>query len=571
METTKLKLMHQKKSNIILNIIFTICLVPSISIADVTGNLISNGTFESGNSHGWNTTGEVTVLNDCCGSQYDLEIGLSGSINQSFDLTSNTITQTMLDNGITLNSSVQVQNGECGLAQCWGGSGPADTFTIQLQIKDSDNNVLATTTQERTNVTGINGKNFTDSVSYTQSGSNRGAITISGSDSNGVVGGLGGPNFDNVEVTMTYEPVVLTALETENITTAFEEVEEVLNTVEPEQLFIYEEFIVEEFIPIEKPEVLTEILELVTYEKTAIEEINTGVIQISSLALEEKIIPTEVLYEEPKTIEAFTTEIESFETETERTEISNIVGSFEREPIESTNNARESAGTNSEIKLVSAEKRNGRNKAEPIERKEINRERNGNSSTENKTRSVEESEQESSRGVSEETEQSNNQTSGNESVDSNENSQDDNESEIVSETNEVNSTRSNNDVSEQTENNISTTYQTFSIDEIQKKVNQTVKSVDQQLIITSLIISRAMQNNDMLDTYIKLNENIFNNQLEIDGGEYIETREYVDDRNIYFENQNIYNDNVAKFEKNLQDKIDNRIRAEEHLRRIRGY
>ena len=43
----------------------------------------------------------------------------------------------MLDNGITLNSTIEVQNGECAVAGCWGGQGNADTFTNQLTIKDS--------------------------------------------------------------------------------------------------------------------------------------------------------------------------------------------------------------------------------------------------------------------------------------------------------------------------------------------------------------------------------------------------------------------------------------------------
>ena len=45
-----------------------------------TGNLITNGNFETGNSNNWNTTGDVRVLNDCCElnnvqSNYDLEFG----------------------------------------------------------------------------------------------------------------------------------------------------------------------------------------------------------------------------------------------------------------------------------------------------------------------------------------------------------------------------------------------------------------------------------------------------------------------------------------------------------------
>ena len=68
-------------------------------------------------------------------SNYDLEFGNSGSINQDFDLSSDTITQNMLDNGITLDSTIEVQNGECNVTGCWGGQGNADTFTNKLTIK----------------------------------------------------------------------------------------------------------------------------------------------------------------------------------------------------------------------------------------------------------------------------------------------------------------------------------------------------------------------------------------------------------------------------------------------------
>ena len=116
-----------------------------------TNNLITNGNFETGNSNGWTVTGDVQVLNDCCelngvASNYDLEFGDSGSIEQDFNLSTNTITQNMLDNGITLDSSMDAQNGECGVAGCWGGQGDADTFTNVLTIKDSDGNTLASNT-----------------------------------------------------------------------------------------------------------------------------------------------------------------------------------------------------------------------------------------------------------------------------------------------------------------------------------------------------------------------------------------------------------------------------------------
>ena len=81
-----------------------------------TGNLVTNGNFENGNSNGWNASGDVQVLNDCCAlnnvsSNYDLEFGDSGSITQDFNLSSDSITQNMLDNGITLNSTIEAQNG----------------------------------------------------------------------------------------------------------------------------------------------------------------------------------------------------------------------------------------------------------------------------------------------------------------------------------------------------------------------------------------------------------------------------------------------------------------------------
>ena len=40
----------------------------SVGLADTktTNNLITNGNFETGNTNGWTTSGDVQVLNDCC-------------------------------------------------------------------------------------------------------------------------------------------------------------------------------------------------------------------------------------------------------------------------------------------------------------------------------------------------------------------------------------------------------------------------------------------------------------------------------------------------------------------------
>ena len=186
-------------------------LIHTTSLAEeiTTNNLITNGNFETGNANGWTTSGDVQVLNDCCElnnvpSNYDLEFGNSGSINQDFDLSSDTITQNMLDNGITLDSTIEVQNGECNVTGCWGGQGNADTFTNKLTIKDSEGNVLASNTNIRTDVTGINGANFTDRLIYNGTGSYTGNIDISATDANAPAY-LGGPNVDNISVTMTYD------------------------------------------------------------------------------------------------------------------------------------------------------------------------------------------------------------------------------------------------------------------------------------------------------------------------------------------------------------------------------
>ena len=80
-----------------------------------------------------------------------------------------------------------------------------------------------------------------------------------------------------------------------------------------------------------------------------------------------------------------------------------------------------------------------------------------------------------------------------------------------------------------------------------------------------------MRNNKILDSYNNINQDIFNNQPIIDGGNYYETREYIDARNIYHQNQNVYEDSVSQYQTKIQETVDEVIRAQEHLRRIRGF
>ena len=361
--------------------------------------------------------------------------------------------------------------------------------------------MLATTTQERTNVTGINGKDFSDSVTYTGTVSNIGNIHISGSDSNNRR--LGGPNVDNISVTMTYDPTVLSAVETQIIATAFEEIEEILTTVSPEELFIYEEFIVEEFIPFEEPQILTEMFSEVLVEEVAIEEINTGIVNIFQ----------EVTYEEPQTIETFSAEVESFEEIVENTESTNIETTAET--VEETEVAVES-GSSSESG-------------------------NANVSSETNAQSGGESNEEESRVASQDT-----QTDTN--------------------------IRSSNDTNAEVQD-VGTESIQVSVDDIRRQVENTVSSVDQQLIATQTLVAKVMSNNDILDGYNSMNQSIFDNQVNIDGGnidDYYQ-RDYNDARTIYVQAQNQYNDPAFSYQRKIEKAVEDRIRAEQHLRRIRGY
>jgi len=244
-----------------------------------------NPDFESGNSNGWTLNGDVQVISDCCNSQYDVEFGDAGSIEQNVNLLSNEITQPMLDNGLQLDSSVLIQNGEGGQGGWASNRGDADEFTIRLQVKDADQNVLGTHTQSRTTTTDIIGQTFTDTLIYGGTGGSIANIKISGTDSN-APSILGGSNLDDVSLTLTYDDTVLSAQQTETL----QELEkEIFELVQVEEIFFQETISVE--MPIE--------------EFIAEEEI---ILEVENEFVEETIILSTEVFEEQTTNEVIQNE-----------------------------------------------------------------------------------------------------------------------------------------------------------------------------------------------------------------------------------------------------------------------
>jgi len=485
-----------------------------------TSNLIINGNFESGNSNGWTTSGSVQVINDCCTlnnvpSNYDIEFGDTGSIEQSFDLTSDLITQPMLNNGITLNSIVEVQNGECSLSGCWAGAnrGGYDSFTIRLQVRDSDNNVLATTSQTRTEPTGIAGEYFNDSISFTGIGSNIGNLRISGIDGN-APSTLGGVNLDNISAFLIYDDEVLSQTQTTEINTTVETIEETLEFTENKIPEIQELFVEEINLELlAKPEII-EIQQELFIEEIATKEINTGIINI---------------FKEPEIIENFEQEEMPMENiyneEIKTTEI-------EQQPIqEKTGNENEQISETSETRLAE----------EPRHESSGEQKQTVNEPTEERV-AVSESE-----GRTEETD-----TVAESSA------QEQNEDDTVVEENERTSNTDDEAVADNGNTDQAESEELVSVEDMIKEVNATITRIDLRLIATQQILAKAMVSNLNIDSYYKSDNNVFNKR-RFDGGEFYETRKYIDERNLVAQNEGTYFDPLNEHQEKLQE-INDKIR-----------
>jgi hypothetical protein len=363
-----------------------------------------------------------------------------------------------------------------------------------------------------------------------------------------------------------------------------------------------------EFIPIEEftfevyEEPVIQVFEEIYIEEIAQEEINIGTVNVFNE------IPMEVSYEEPTTIETFSTEIQSFEENIETREsfnntptgeviqeifseevyeTQNVETSIEREPIREETSIGSStvvAERPEESSSIEAETRESNEPTSRENEEGVSTESNSSSETNTAEASSNETTAENS-NISSESETVSNSNSTESTTVAEEEVTDetvgegettDSESgnggtETVASREDALESRDNEVEESRDSGNTTVNTETISIEAIEKKVNETLKRVDQRLIATSLIVARAMESPLSMDNYGQINNNIFINQLNIDGGNYNDQREYVDLRDIYAENQSVYNDSMAQRQTNIQKNIDEVIRTQEHLRRIRGY
>jgi len=296
---------------------------------------------------------------------HDLKITSSATlvgINGTGQTSSDTITSTVdkLDNGITLNSTIDMQNCEwSGSAfACGDSTGAADSYTVKVRILDSSNEELAAVTQTRTNDAGYyaNSETFTNQLIYTGKGASKYEWSWNGVDGSGSTSthaNQRGPNLLGAKLLMTFDSEDYVTISTESQTaltsviTTFAELEEtfaeavsvltedpVTFSMEIEEETSFEEtFSFEEEEVFEEPVVEEEVMEeeiyeeeeMATEEEESFEESTMEPTQEEETAAEEE---TEVASEEEEEqIEEESTEVveetnEEAEEETQEEESS---------------------------------------------------------------------------------------------------------------------------------------------------------------------------------------------------------------------------------------------------------
>jgi len=223
----------------------------------------SSGTVSNGATlNGFDVT--CPASQSSCGYKFSVggDFEVTGTATLSVDdipLTNNNRTQEMLDNGITLNSYIDVANCDSQPGNCEGKSGSADSHTLTIELKDSSGTVLSTTTQTRTEIVGFQGNcngyptsnsggqtancgQYNDRIIYNNHGSNKVDWSWSGTDNNSGSAVRGGPNLLGAALTMTYDDTVLD----NNTSTALGDVQDTLGDLQEDVFDDVQEFFFEE-------------------------------------------------------------------------------------------------------------------------------------------------------------------------------------------------------------------------------------------------------------------------------------------------------------------------------------
>ena len=314
-------------------------------------------------------------------------VGIDGTGQTSSD----TITSTTdkLDNGITLDSTIDMQNCEwSGSAfACGDSTGAADSYTVKVRILDSSDEELAAVTQTRTNDAGYyaNSETFTNQLIYTGKGASKYEWSWNGVDGSGSTSthaNQRGPNLLGAKLLMTFDSEDYVTISTESQTaltsviTTFAELEEtfaeavsvltedpVTFSMEIEEEASFEEtFSFEEEEVFEEPVVEEESMEEEIYEEA--EEVETSFVPTTSE--EEEVVSEEEESFEESTMEPTQEEEETAAEETEVTseeeeeqveeESTEMVEETNEEEAEEETQEEESASETATASTVSSKK-----------------------------------------------------------------------------------------------------------------------------------------------------------------------------------------------------------------------
>ena len=284
-------------------------------------------------------------------------VGIAGTGQTSSDTITSTVNK--LDNGITLDSTIDMQNCEwSGSAfACGDSTGAADSYTVKVRILDSSDEELAAVTQTRTNDAGYyaNSETFTNQLIYTGKGASKYEWSWNGVDGSGSTAthaNQRGPNLLGAKLLMTFDSEDYVTISTESQTaltsviTTFAELEEtfaeavsviaedpVTFSMEIEEEASFEETFSFEEEEVFEETVIEESMEEEIYEET--EEVETSFVPTTSE--EEEMAAEEEESFEESTMESTQEEETAAEEEVASEEEEEQVEEESTEVVEETN------------------------------------------------------------------------------------------------------------------------------------------------------------------------------------------------------------------------------------------